>query len=136
MWIIILIFFVLVFPSLCDADKKSCLSGIAGIIVIGAALYGLFILKTIWDFSTEIILYGIIALIIIAIIITAIRTSIDTTKRNKQQKLIKKILTNARCPYCQSNRVILPNYYGVIHNIDQQKLYCQDCGETWNYKEE
>ena len=139
MWIIILIFFILIFSSLCDADKKSCLSGVVTIVVIVAIIYGLSALNNLWEHSTEVIVYSILTLIIIVIIWATIQAFIDLAKRkesNENRKLIEKILSTQRCPYCQSKNIILPNYYGIIHGIDKQQLYCQDCGETWIYKEE
>ena len=132
-------FLFISFPSLCDADKKSCLSGVITVAVIVAIIYGLSALNNLWEHSVETIVYAILALIIIVIIWATIQAFIDLAKRkesNENRKLIEKILSTQRCPYCQSKNIILPNYYGIIHGIDKQQLYCQDCGETWYYKEE
>ena len=139
MWIIIIIFFVLIFPSMCDSDKKSCISGIIGIAVVIGIIYGLSALNNLWEHSVETIVYAILALIILVIIWAVIQAFIDSAKRkesNENRKLIEKILSTQRCPYCQSKNIILPNYYGIMHDINKQQLYCQDCGETWYYKEE
>ena len=136
MWIIIIIFFILIFPSLCDSDKKSCLSGIASIVIIGVVLYGLSILNNIWDSAIVTITYIILALITIVIIWMTIQACIRISKRNKEEELIKKILSNTKCPYCQSDKTVFPEYYRINRDMNQLQLYCQDCGETWVYKEE
>lgn len=139
MWVLILAFFILVFPSLCDADKKSCLSGIAGVIVVGVIMSILIVGNYFFDSFLKIlgkvILYSPIALIVLAII-SGFIDSAKMKERNKRDQLIKQLLSTQKCPHCQSKNIILPNYYGIIHDINQQQLYCQDCGETWVYKEE
>lgn len=141
MWILVVL--VAIFFSLCDSDKKSCLSAIVIVLIILALIFGLNFIESVSESAFNISFLEILGKVIVAIPILFITGTIfyglilawivEPIKRFRNKKAKEEIFSNYRCPHCKSENIDIMKYYEPHLKVNECKVHCKNCSGFWQF---